>query len=277
VKALSGGSIIISDDLASVPLERLKVAQSILPPLGLAAVAVDLLDREIPEVLRLKVPTSQHGEGWIVMGLCNWGRISKTHQIAPQLICFDEHAELDTSKIILAFDFWRCRWFSLTTDSNSLGLLEIPISIPSHSAALVAFRSLEDEGAPMYIGSNMHFTCGHELHSFTHTLENGKGELHLDFKREFVRHEEWNGTVWVYLPVKLHEVNLEFLEVRGEEILDKGCLWGHCAIEGSVGHGSIVRVSLSNWHGSLLRLISTEEAANNELHKILRLTILWQV
>ncbi len=50
VKGLSGGPLIISDDLAQVPTPRLRVIQQIIPPIGIAATPVDILDREMPEV-----------------------------------------------------------------------------------------------------------------------------------------------------------------------------------------------------------------------------------
>lgn len=54
-KALSGGSLIISDDLEQVSDARLRIVQQLLPPTNCAAVAVDLLERQMPEIFRLEM------------------------------------------------------------------------------------------------------------------------------------------------------------------------------------------------------------------------------
>jgi hypothetical protein len=65
VKALSGGSFLISDDLGQVSSRRRKIAQALLPVTGRTAVALDLLDKEMPEV-RLHVCVCIFG--WICHG-----------------------------------------------------------------------------------------------------------------------------------------------------------------------------------------------------------------
>ena len=54
-KALSGGSFIISDDLESISAERIRIALQLLPPAAEAAVALDLLDRDMPELFRMQL------------------------------------------------------------------------------------------------------------------------------------------------------------------------------------------------------------------------------
>lgn len=53
-KALSGGSMIVSDDLAAVSPERWDMFLKLLPPTNQPAVAVDLFEQEMPELFRLK-------------------------------------------------------------------------------------------------------------------------------------------------------------------------------------------------------------------------------
>jgi len=54
-KALSGGSFIISDDLKMISPERMRIALQLMPPAPVAAVAVDLLERETPELFRMQL------------------------------------------------------------------------------------------------------------------------------------------------------------------------------------------------------------------------------
>ena len=84
VKALSGGPLIISDNLAQVPTSRLRVIQQIIPPIGIAATPIDILDREMPEILRLPM------SGWVLMGVCNWevsSSLSCVYVCIPYCMC----------------------------------------------------------------------------------------------------------------------------------------------------------------------------------------------
>lgn len=54
-KALSGGSFVISDDLDKVSPQRLRIAQQLLPPAQEAAVAIDMLEKETPELFRTQL------------------------------------------------------------------------------------------------------------------------------------------------------------------------------------------------------------------------------
>ena len=103
VKALSGGSFVMSDDIGAVPPHRLRIAQQLLPATNRAAVPLDLLEREMPQLLRLCFPIStlapsgskggsglqSHGclQPWTLMALCNWRDYS-------QSLCFDAKSTL---------------------------------------------------------------------------------------------------------------------------------------------------------------------------------------
>lgn len=58
IKALSGGSFIISDDLDTISNERFRIALQLMPPTNIPAEALDLLEREMPELLRLQLSSS---------------------------------------------------------------------------------------------------------------------------------------------------------------------------------------------------------------------------
>lgn len=60
---LSGGSLIISDDLATIPAERVRLAQQLLPATNIAALPIDLMDKECPEILRLQLGRGRVSEG----------------------------------------------------------------------------------------------------------------------------------------------------------------------------------------------------------------------
>lgn len=79
VKALCGGSIIISDDFDAISSRRMRIAQRILPPTNQAAVAIDLCHRETPELLRL-VMTSSHSKAAQMRSTSSTGNPLQRHQ-----------------------------------------------------------------------------------------------------------------------------------------------------------------------------------------------------
>ena len=119
VKAMSGGSFVLSDDLAVVPEDRMRIAHQLLPATNQSAVAVDLLDSDMPELLRLGLaldadPWSCRGGGagavgevvsclsaWTLLAVCNWSEDRKSHRVslASSLghALYSELLEMDSS------------------------------------------------------------------------------------------------------------------------------------------------------------------------------------
>ena len=234
VKALSGGSFLVSDDLESVSRPRMRVAQVMLPVTGRAAVALDVLEREMPEVLRLhmeerkreeeqggasaggwgSLPLPHHHEQqspWVVVGLCNWGDSKKETTypwkalLRPLLSCANGSSSSSSGGVVRAamgpltlhvLEFWTSEYFQVRLDLEATPDAVMSTAVFSHctkgvgvlphSARLYAVRIDERGGhaalsspqrkqrqqqqqqqqlPPMYLGSDVHFTCGWELKS----------------------------------------------------------------------------------------------------------------
>lgn len=237
VKALSGGSFLVSDDLESVSRSRMRVAQAMLPVTGRAAVALDVLECEMPEVLRLHMEEreeEQEGRSaggldglphphrreqqspWVLVGLCNWGDSKKevTYPwkalLRPLLPGASGIRSSSSSGGVVGgatgpltlhvLEFWTSEYFQVRLDLNAtpdavmstaaLSHLTVGGGVLPHSARLYAVRIDERGGhaaslpqqqqqlqlPPMYLGSDVHFTCGWELRS----LDWGE----LQFKRK---------------------------------------------------------------------------------------------
>jgi hypothetical protein len=140
VKGLCGGSFIVSDNLASIPSHRLRILQQLLPPTNISAVPIDLLSREMPEVLKLKltltaqVNSSSHlaeqeedeedkiataNLTWNMIGLCNWEDRVKDKSIAlSQLVTsVPPFHSLNTAKLIIhVYDFWRSKYTCIAAE-----------------------------------------------------------------------------------------------------------------------------------------------------------------
>ncbi|GEM_PF-1556386 len=68
--AISGGSAMLSDDLATLSPERRALAESVLPPYGVAARPVDLFERELPRLFVFEQEAPRAGRR--VVALFNW-------------------------------------------------------------------------------------------------------------------------------------------------------------------------------------------------------------
>ncbi len=225
VKALSGGSFLVSDDLESVSRRRMRVAQAMLPVTGKAAVALDLLDREVPEVLRLAMPGRAGAacDDWVVVGLCNWTDSQKETAypwkalLRPLLEGGSPHGPLT----VHVLEFWTSEYFQVRLD-----LAATPGAVMSnatlshgaggagvlpHSARMYAVRvEPRDEGGvssplrrPRYLGSDVHFTCGWELSSLEWSEEESHGTRRVVVRVAVDAGKEVDGSlhhIWVKLP-----------------------------------------------------------------------------
>jgi hypothetical protein len=188
VKALSGGSFLLSDDLGSVSRPRIRVAQALLPVTGQAAVALDLLEKEMPEVLRLAFTSRGTGgnggdDEWALVALCNWAdaRRDTAHPwaaiLGPLLASGRPHRQPLALHVL---EFWTSEYFHVrldldatpdaAMDTRQLGPGAAPArgaggagGILPHSARLYAVRIDRGGGQPQYLGADVHFSCGREV------------------------------------------------------------------------------------------------------------------
>lgn len=227
VKALSGGPFIISDNMASVSARRMRIAKQLLPPTGLSAVPIDLLDKEVPELLLVNMTASTQAflgcdcscaskrasaGCWTLLGVCNWDEYSKDHCIpTSQLMVSKTHANKDLRpKRLHVLNFFKQTYSCIEVGAP---LIRTDV-IPAHSAELLAVKGecceCMDGGGPIYLGSNFHFSCGSEVEFMRHEMGcfafRGQLRSHrvlLKIKEGFgIRFDadEDGAHVWIYLP-----------------------------------------------------------------------------
>jgi alpha-galactosidase len=144
---LSGGSMILSDNLERLTPDRKRLVQSLLPPLGLTPQIIDLLDSPLPRRVRLDLE-NQSGK-WHLLAYFNWEDTDQDIQIHVE----DYHLpEIE----YLARDYWRQH-----TSRISAGHLTLN-AVPAHGVALLALRPFQPD-QPQYIGSNLHLSQGWEV------------------------------------------------------------------------------------------------------------------
>ena len=146
--ALTGGSLLVSDDLPKLPKDRLRIAECLLPVLGDRARVIDWFDAEMPAKLRLD-QVNETGE-WHVLAKFNWS---------------DQPADLTLSATEFHLpegDYWTSEFWSATVqkvnDGNELRFSQVP----AHGCVLTAWRNaLRD--VPVYLGSDLHISQGVEV------------------------------------------------------------------------------------------------------------------
>ena len=220
VKAFSGGSFIISDDLETITPKRFRMALQLLPPTNVAAVPLDLLRREMPELLRLNLQPSSDllhsGEQnlispWTLVAVCNWDNeknATKSHkmsvaEIFGALILNEKYFEGQRENV----ESFRCTLFLFSFWSQSLRTEEVTVErsgpgsevsfsdIAHHSAHIYRVGLIDKPSEPCYIGSNLHFSCGLEVAEMTE-LSTLPSETSIDLANNWQRVMTASGSVF---------------------------------------------------------------------------------
>jgi len=244
-KAMSGGSFIISDDLKTITPERIRIAQQLLPPTNVSAIALDLLDKEMPEVLRLSLNNSDKNNiiyvddfgiieeednrmpwgdnsvdsnasdtgKWTLFGLCNWGDSNKVKKCDLTSI-FVTNSNINTTVLLHVYDFWFSSYSNAVVkieNGKPTELIVAEYAIEKHSAKILAMRVQYDPLSPLYLGSNLHFSCGLEVARYdlfygqaTDSNSNSSRPSYLIctiyFEDGIIRDQEWGGFFMMLLP-----------------------------------------------------------------------------
>ncbi len=188
--ALTGGSLLLSDDMSRVNPERIALAAKLFPTLEERARIIDRFDRWMPERLRLDL-VNPAGE-WHILARFNWT---------------DEPVKISFSpaEYHLGEGTWHLRefWSGATGTFSGDSPYDAGI-IPVYGSVVVAVRRFA-AGVPAYLGGDLHISQGMELAEWL------PGQLELNFTLRLPRIAE--GEVAVFLPEPLLEC-----EVNGSPV-----------------------------------------------------------
>ncbi|HSF81503.1 MAG TPA: glycoside hydrolase family 36 protein [Anaerolineales bacterium] len=160
--ALSGGSLLLSDNLPALPAERLQIAKVLLPLIGKSPRVPDWFDTTTPRRMRLDLENST-GK-WHLLALFNWE--DRPQDLTISLADFGLDPASITPDLYYARPFWGIESAYIPAGfSEALpmpgGELTLP-GIPAHGVALLAVRRLRP-GVPTYLGSDLHISQGLEV------------------------------------------------------------------------------------------------------------------
>jgi alpha-galactosidase len=197
VVALSGGSLIVSDQLPMLSDERVEMLAKLLPPLPNAARALDWFDSKFPSQLILPLQ-SDIGQ-WHLVALLNWTD-------DPQTLSIDlERCSLRGEDQHHVFDFWQASYAKASGNELIRG------PIPPHSVKLLAVRPIENK--PQWVGDTIHISQGLVVKDWKMGSKILQLELSMDRK---VR-----GRAWLAIPSEPKRIGLDGVELSWEPVTDR--------------------------------------------------------
>ena len=200
VIALTGGPLLLSDDLPALPAERLHIAEQLAPLIGQRARVMDWFDAATPSLLRLDLENDT-GK-WHLAAIFNWD--NEERDVTIPLGRFDL-----PDGDYFAREFWGG---SLTRISD--GMLHLK-GIPAHGVKLVALTpspSPAGREEPLYLGSDLHISQGLEVTQWSGSPAN--------FSLQLERPAQSQGQIELYLPHPPSKVVLNQKEVDWQVLGD---------------------------------------------------------
>ncbi len=171
--SLSGGAVLLSDDMSQLGEDRLKLAQSLLPVMPPNPQVLDLFESSMPSKLRqvLQTPAGKRQ----VIALFNW--LDEPQDLALEMNAFGLGGQY-----WLMREFWTGEWANVDSDY-------VFRAVPAHGVRLATLSPLQKVA---YLGSDLHISQGIELQSWK-----VRGST-LTFKLDLGREAE--GRVYLHCP-----------------------------------------------------------------------------
>lgn len=183
--ALTGGSLLVSDDLPKLPKERLRIAECLLPVIGEQARVIDWFDAGMPAKLRLD-QVNETGE-WHILAKFNWSDSPAT-------------LRMEASEYQLpAGEYWVSEFWDGTASMVKEESEVVFENVPSHGCVVTAWRSVRGDEA-VYLGSDLHISQGLEVAEWKASNGEIKATLRLPRKA--------SGKIKVYVPGGVKTVNV---------------------------------------------------------------------
>jgi len=148
VIALSGGSLLLSDNLPDLPVERMRIAESLIPPIGERARVIDWFDHKMPEKMRLDL-LNETGE-WHALGAFNWDEVPNDFKLAPASFGLDDK------------EYWLCEFWSGHIRKFNSAKPVVYRKIAAHGGLVLSARLVDNDHA-IYLGSDFHISQGLEV------------------------------------------------------------------------------------------------------------------
>jgi alpha-galactosidase len=185
VIALSGGSLLLSDDLPNLPPERLGIVQALLPVIAERMRVMDWFGSLSPTKLRLDLDGP--AGAWNMLAYINWSDKAQDFNFYPG------EFGLYSGQDYFVREFWSGQTQRLTE-----ARLAFP-QVPPHGVVLLAVRPAEEK--PTYLGGDVHISQGLEVTSW----ERPAGGLEIGLQAA----GQVDGVIDLYLPKDVKTATLD--------------------------------------------------------------------
>ena len=205
---LTGGSLLLSDDLPALTKERLRLAQVLIPLIEQRALVLDWFDSQMPSHLRVNLsgPTGD----WYLLALFNWEDQPGPLKFSPQ------DFKLPQNQKWWLREFW----------TGSIGQMsgEKPFTcsdVPSHGVRVMAARQYH-VNQPTYLGGDLHLSQGIEISDWI--IEDQEIQVRFDLGRQTSGKIElclpWPpGNAWFHeKPAMLHDRGFGIYTLNIEDV-----------------------------------------------------------
>jgi alpha-galactosidase len=193
VISLTGGMVMLSDDLEKLPAVRIQLAAKFLPALDQRPIVIDWFDAHTPSKLQLDF-TGKTGE-WKIISLSNWKDHPQTLRVALN------EFRMKRGNYWL-HSFWDHRVW-IASDAKPIQIE----NVPPHSTLVLAVRECKTSDA-CYLGSDLHISQGNEVAEWAPRISG------VDIKFSLPRNAE--GIVTLALPRAPKQAILEGKEITWE-------------------------------------------------------------
>lgn len=191
--AMTGGSLLLSDDLPALSEDRLHLAEVLAPVIGQRGRVIDWFDKITPHKIRLDLKGVSGN--WSVFALFNW----EDQPVYKQILA-DEFNFMDGNYHVRSF------WDGEIIQAG-IGEPLWKGEIATHGVVLLAVRPVID-GHVQYLGGDLHFSQGYEISSWN---EDRSG---LDI--EFSLGRKTKGNIYLFIPEEIKAAMLGNQELRWE-------------------------------------------------------------
>lgn len=188
---LTGGSLLLSDDLTRLPEERIHLSEVLLPVIGERARVIDWFDHEFPTRLRVDL-VNETGESHLVGGF-NWEYVPKNFTITPATFDLPDG------------EYWICEFWSGKLVRFNKEHPAVFKNIPPHGCLAASVRRVVPD-IPQYLGSDLHLSQGIEVAEWN--PQPGRLELKLRLPRKA------KGNIILYIPGEVTRVTVNSGEVE---------------------------------------------------------------
>jgi alpha-galactosidase len=175
--ALSGGAIILNEDLLRLSRDRLELFKEIIPPFGEAAKPLDFFEQPLPSTSYISLKGTQTVSR--IIAVYNWEDKTVDRSI--------ELGRLGISRRVFAVDCWKKEIAGVY--SGSIGIK----SLRPHSVEAFLLREIGNR--PMLLFCDNNFYLGTDR--LTGEYKEEKDELVIDFHGPF---QEQTFNMYIYLP-----------------------------------------------------------------------------